>query len=198
MYKILHEKDFFHSKWLLSIKNIFHECDRVDVWLDQQAPFNIAKVIKLKLIENYKLLWKESVFNSPKCLNYRIFKKEFHYENYFNILPIDLAIPFFHFRSLNHKMPIEWGRFLGPVRDDRICELCSLHRLGDEYHYVLECTDFEDLRNVDLPRDLFARPNTVKFEHLMSSSNTDTRLLFNIANICKVVLKTSKEIFRNI
>ena len=43
-------------------------------------------------IENYKLLWKESVFNSPKCLNYRIFKKEFQYDNYFNILPIDLAI----------------------------------------------------------------------------------------------------------
>ena len=106
--------------------------------LDQKAPLNIAKVIKLKLIENYKLLWKESVYKSPKCLNYRIVKKEFQYENYFNILPIDLTIPFFHFRSLNHKMPIEWGRFLGTVRDGRICELCSLHRLGDEYHYVLE------------------------------------------------------------
>ena len=149
-------------------------------------------------IENYKLLWKESVFNSPKCLNYRIFKKEFQYDNYFNILPIDLAIPFFHFRSVNHKMPIEWGRFLGTVRDDRICELCSLHRLGDEYHYVLECTYFEDLHKVYLPTDLFARPNTVKFEHLMSSSNTDTRLLFNIAKFCKVVLKKFQEIFRNI
>ena len=146
-------------------------------------------------IENYKLLWKESIFNRPK---YRIFKKEFQYEIYFNILPIELAIPFFHFRSLNHKMPIEWGRFLGTVRDDRICELCSLHRLGDEYHYVLECTYFEDLRKVYLPKDLFARPNTVKFEHLMSSSNTDTRLLFNIAKFCKVVLKTFQEIFRNI
>ena len=95
-------------------------------------------------------------------------------------------------------MPIEWERFLGTVRDDRLRELCSLHRLGDEYHYVLECTYFEDLRKVYLPRDVFARPNTVKFEHLMSSSNTDTRLLLNIAKFCKVVLKTFQEIFRNI
>ena len=50
---------------------------------------------------------------------------------------------------------------------------------------MLECTFFEDLRKVCLPRDLFTRPNTVKFEHLMSSSNTDTQLLFNIAKFCK-------------
>ena len=62
-------------------------------------------------------------------------------------------------------MPIEWGRFLGTctVRDDRICELSSLHRLGDEYHYELECAYFEDLCKVCLPRDVFTRPNTVKF-----------------------------------
>ena len=82
-------------------------------------------------------------------------------------------------------MPIEWGRFLGTVRDIRICELCSLHRLGDEYHYLLECTYFEDLRKVYLPRNVFTRPNTVKFKHLMNSSNTDTHLLFNIANVVK-------------
>ena len=112
------------------------------------------QVIKLKLIEKYKLLCKESVYKSPKCLYDRILKKEFQYENYFNILPVDLVIPFFHFRSLNHKMPIEWGRFLGTVRDDRICELRFLHRLGDEYRYVLECTYFKNLRKVCLPRDV--------------------------------------------
>ena len=201
LYKILlalHEKDIFHSKWLLSIRNTLHKSDKDLTWLSQVAHVNIAKVVKTKLIENYKEVWKMSVFESPKCLNYRIFKQAFHFENYFSILPSDLALPFFHFRSLNHKFPIEWGRYLGIERDDRVCELCRLHRLGDEYHYVLECTYFDDLREKYLPRDLFTAPNTVKLQKVMSSGENDTELLFKIAKYCKVVLKTFREIFLNI
>ena len=52
----------------------------------------------------------KSVFQSAKFLNYRIFKYNFGLEKYFGVLPDDLALDFFHFRSLNHKNPIEWGR----------------------------------------------------------------------------------------
>ena len=97
-----HAKDIFHSKWLLSIQNTLHECDKDLILLSQVAPVNNAKVVKTKLIENYKEVWKVSVFESPKCLNYRIFKQAFQFENYFSILPSYLALPFFDFRSLNH------------------------------------------------------------------------------------------------
>ena len=77
-------------------------------WLNQtEVPLNVAKSVKSKLIEMYSISWKESVFDSPKCLNYRIFKQDLKLENYFNILPDVLAKSFCHFRSLNHKMPIE-------------------------------------------------------------------------------------------
>ena len=141
LYKILlalHTGDMFHSKWILSIRNTLLECDKDLMWLSQVAPLNIAKLVKTKLIENYKEVWKVSVYESPKCLNYRIYKETLQFENYFNVLPPDLASPLFHFRSLNHRFPIESGRFFGNRRDDRICELCSLNRLGDEYHYMLE------------------------------------------------------------
>ena len=48
---------------------------------------------------------------------------------------------------------------------------------------------FEDLRKVYLPRDVFTRPNTIKFENFMSSNNCDTQLLFKTEKYCKVVLK---------
>ena len=41
-------------------------------------------------------------------------------------------------------MPIEWSRFVGMSKDDTICELCFLDKIGDKYHYLLECTYFSD------------------------------------------------------
>lgn len=202
LYQILfamHQRDLFHSKWLLAIKNTLMETDNDYFWLfqnDVQVPGGISKVVKTKLIGNYKTQWKDSVYVSPKCLNYRIYKQDLKFENYFSFLPEDLAIAFCHFRTLNHKMPIEWGRFVGTERDDRICELCFLNRLGDEYHYLLECSYFSDLRKLYIPKDLFTRPNTTLFEELMSIN--DTLLLFKLAKYCKIVLKTFNEIFSNI
>ena len=49
-----------------------------------------------------------------------------------------------HFRCLNHRLPIERGRFWGIERDDRICDICNKNQLGDEYHYLFNCTFFNN------------------------------------------------------
>ena len=193
----MHNRDLFHSKWLLYIKSILNDCGKDYFWLNQnESPANISMNVKLKLMELHSTSWKHSIFDSPKCLNYRIFKEDFTLEKYLNILPDDLSKAFCHFRILNHRMPIEWGRFLGTSREDRICELCFQNKIGDEYHYLLECSYFSNARRVYLPRNLLARPNTDTFRRLMCSS--DTQELFKIAKYCKIVLKTFQVIFRNI
>ena len=55
-----------------------------------------------------------------------------------NLQHIDLRIAFSKFRCVNHKLPIEKGRFYGIAIDDndRVCELCNTNKLGDEYHYI--------------------------------------------------------------
>ena len=74
-------------------------------------------------------------FCQPKILELQNFLQDFKLDRYFHVLPDDLAMSFCHFRSLNHKMPIEWDRFVGTLRDDRICELCFLDKIGNEFHY---------------------------------------------------------------
>ena len=152
--------------------------------------------MKSKLIECYSLSWKESVFDSSKCLDNVIFKQDLKLEDYFNILPDDLAKSFCHFRSLNHKVPIEWGRVVGTSRDDRLCELCFLVKIGNEYHYLLVCTYFSDARMVYLPRNLLSRPNTDTFRKVICPVAIQD--LFKVVKYCKIVLKTFQEIFRNI
>ena len=56
--------------------------------------------VKLKLMELHRTSWKHSIFYSPKCLNYRIFKEDFTLEKYFNILPDDLSKAFCHYHII--------------------------------------------------------------------------------------------------
>jgi hypothetical protein len=58
-------------------------------------------------------------------------------------LPYDLRKAYCNYRCLNHRLPIEKGRFWGVKRDDRICDLCDLEHIGDEFHYLFECKYFE-------------------------------------------------------
>ena len=80
LYKVLlslHQRDLFHSKWLLSVKDSLISSNHDMLWNSQDTvsvPKHIAQKVKLKLIEKFKHSWSNSVFTSAKCLNYRIFK----------------------------------------------------------------------------------------------------------------------------
>ena len=197
LYKILlamHEGDHFHSKWLLSVKNCLILSGNQHAWdLQENVPLGLAKLVKIKLIENYTQEWGDTVLNSSKCLNYRIFKTKLEFEQYFNLLPNDLATAVCHFRSLNHKLPIEYGKFWGVERDDRTCELCFFNKLGDEFHYLFECSYFEDQRRIYIPRVLSKHPNTFKFRTFMNSK--ELPLLFKLGKFCKEILGIFKVIY---
>ena len=44
--------------------------------------------------------------------NYRMFKNVFAPEDYLQSLPLNLAYTFVHFRTLNHRLPIQTGRVM--------------------------------------------------------------------------------------
>ena len=93
----------------LSIKDSLVSSGYADLWNSQDTilvPQNLGQLVKSKLLESYKLTWKDSIFNTAKCLNYRMYKTDLNFEQYFNLLPDDLAMAFCHFRCMNHKGPL--------------------------------------------------------------------------------------------
>jgi hypothetical protein len=52
--------------------------------------------------------------------------REIHMYNIYNI----------QFRTANHKLPIEIGRWNNTNRNNRICTHCNKNELGDEFHYI--------------------------------------------------------------
>ena len=94
------------------------------------------------------------MFNSSKCINYRIFKTAFGLEKYFTILPCDLVYCLSKFRCVSHRLPVECGRFLNIDRSERLCELCNSNEIGDEFHYIFNCEFFNNERLKFLPAEI--------------------------------------------
>ena len=191
LYK-LHEHNIFHSKWVISIKNILNDCGMSEFWLSQSVPRQLAlsRLVKCRLMDQFKQNWCMNIFELPKALNYRIYKVSHNFENYLTCLPADLRRAYSHFRCMNHKLPIEKGRFWGVSRDDRICDLCNMGNLGDEFHYIFECSFFSTERKKLVPHNFIVNPNSIKFCDLFNTD--DYRTLFRLAKFCKIILSVVK------
>ena len=78
-------------------------------------------------------------------------------EKYLCVLPNPLKFALIKFRTSNHKLPIETGRYDNTERKDRICTLCSVKDIGDEYHYLFSCQYFNDIRLLYVPEKFVCR-----------------------------------------
>ena len=54
------------------------------------------------------------------------------------------------FRKRNHKFPTESGRWNNIEFADRKCELCTKNDKGDNYHYLLICPFFKNIRKLHI------------------------------------------------
>ena len=115
--------------------------------------------------------WLSSVNDSPKALNYRIYKDNLAFENYLNILNDKDILTLSTFRTTNHKLPVENGRWKHIARENRICLLCNNGEIGDECHYLFKCQYFGNQRKNYIKKNIHINPNIIKFKLLMTSTS---------------------------
>ena len=158
------------SQWMNQLQNILNECGLTYIWINQVFPSEewIKLTVRTILQDQYKQTWHSNIYNCPKTINYRIFKTDHAFENYFNTLEEKDLLVFSKFRMINHKLPIECGRWKNIPRESRICTLCNENAIGDEYHYIMECKYFAAKRREYIDRRFFNNCNTLKFKELMN------------------------------
>ena len=115
-----------------------------------------------------------------------MYKKEYCFEDYLDILPCNLARVLCKFRTMNHSLPIEKGRYFNIERNQRKCTLCDKNRLGDEYHYLFECEHFVNCRGKFMPRYYFIHPSSFKLDDLMNCK--DKTKLTKLALFSKIIM----------
>ena len=125
--------------------------------------------------------WHAVMYNSNKCLNYRIFKDAATFENYLNDVPFKLRNAYVRFRCRNNKLPIEEGSHFNIPRNERVCTLCNGSDLGDEFHFVLVCPHFSIQRRKLLKQYFYRNPSTVKLMQLFQSRGEE------LLQLCKFV-----------
>ena len=170
--------------WVMKVKNILDNSGLSVVWTTQNFTSGnwLYNTLKLNLIDQFKQSWNNTVQNSPKALNYRLYKDNLQFENFFNILDDKNIVTLSRFRTLNNKLPIETGRWQNVPRENRKCNLCNSGDIGDEFHYIFTCSSLMDSRRQFLKAYYTNRPNILKFKSLMNSSNP---LILN--NLCKFI-----------
>ena len=57
------------------------------------------------------------------------------------------------------------------VRNERICTMCNKKSIEDEYHFILECDRYSDIRCKYIKKYYYRNPSTFKLIQLLSVRN---------------------------
>ena len=157
--------------WIKNVKDIFVKCGLINIWEFHVFPNEnwLIQNIKHKLTDLFLNEWYSSVDNSSKCSDYKLFKQSFGFEKYLINTPKKYLRHVIRFRTRNHRLPVETGSWNGVDLALRKCNLCNANSsIGDEYHYLLECTSFKESRKRYVDKKYYCNPNIIKFNSLMN------------------------------
>ena len=175
-------------KWLNHIRQILISTGRYE--LLSKTFIDNPKAVKVKITQTltdlYVQEWHTKVVVSSKGRNYNIFKDNLNFEPYLKILPKNAYIPIIKYRTANHKLPVETGRWENTPYRERKCILCNKNDTGDEFHYLFICPFFMKERCDLLKPYYYRRPNILKYKDLLTSRNKN--ILLNLAKFVKIIM----------
>lgn len=185
----MHNSKKANFPWIENVKSLLCSLGFAAIWYSQSFINStwLVKAVNRKLKDQFIQNWLSKIDIQSDSNIYRTFKLNFEQSNYISILPLDLCKKFLAFRTRNHKLPVEIGRWRGVPYNERICTYCYKD-IGDEFHVLLICERFKSERTLYIKPYYYRRPNILKFEQIMNTTNR--KMLFNLVLFVKIILKT--------
>ena len=72
-------------------------------------------------------------------------------------------------RCSSHKLIIEKGRYVNLERNQRVCSICNLNDIEDEFHFILRCPAYNDLKKKYLKQRYCNRQSVFKLLQLFNT-----------------------------
>ena len=113
------------------------------------------------------------VDNSNKCFIYRHIHKHRQLQDYLvkNISSKCRQI-ITKFRVSAHRLSIETGRYDDVSRQRRMCTKCTIRDVEDEFHFILICPYYIEIRRQFIKLYFYNRPSVYKLTQLLDTKNT--------------------------
>lgn len=160
--------------WASKVKFLLSSLGFYEVWVNQGVGNKnvFLKVFKQRLTDVFIQDWNGRIADSSRANFYSLFSN-FEHQLYLDSISVKkFRIAMTKLRVSSHRLEIEVGRWARPNRtpiNERKCRNCN--KLEDEFHFLLECPLYSDLRKMYIKRYFWNRPNMIKLQELMSSNN---------------------------
>ena len=136
-------------------------------------PLQSALATRCRIINYLNHLLPDGVFTAIQPEN--LYAKLLYYTYYKISSPVSA-----------HTLLLEKGRYHNIERGKRICQMCDMNDVEDEYHFILKCPFYTHLRHLYINKYYWSKPSVFKLVQLLSVQNR--KVLCNIGNYLKHVL----------
>lgn len=161
------------NNWAYQLKQFLDSHGFSYVWINQECVDIPYDVIKQRVLDNFKQRWYSDINNSGRLYSYAIFKHEFELEKYLRVIPEGkYRNALSRFRTSSHRLRVETGRYENIARENRICIFCNMNQVENEYHFLLVCPLYRELRRNFLKSYYCHWPTINKFENLISTASS--------------------------
>ena len=162
------------KNWCSLVRDLLCQLGFHEVWIFQEIGETklFLSIAKQRIKDQFLQNWNGRLSNSSRANLYKHISN-FKLQSYLNILNITkFRVSITRLRVSSHRLRIETGRWAKPHAtpvNERTCSECNV--LDDEYHFVCECTLFDEFRKTYIPVYYRRRPNMFKFIELMCNEN---------------------------
>ena len=184
-----HEKGSYNFKWIRCINEILVAVGRPDLF--RTEPDNSQNSVKMDisrtLSDLYFQEWNEKANVSSKGKQYLLFKDNLNFEKYLINVSKFYYSKIIKYRTGNHRLPVETGRWDDIPLNERKCKICTIDDIGDEYHYLFTCDYFTSDRKLYLKPYFYVKPNIRKYRELFTSTNETT--LIKLSKFVAIIME---------
>ena len=137
--------DYGISKgWSKDIKQIFLSINLSHIFENKSVCD--LRLVEKRLFENRQIEWKGLIETKPKLRTYILFKDNIYTENYVKIRNRRRRSLLAQVRLGILPICIETGRFRNLDVNERICEVCNIDLVEDEFHFICVCNVYSEYR----------------------------------------------------
>ena len=160
--------------WAVLVRKLLCKLGFYEVWL-QQGVGNVnifLCIFKQRVSDHFMQSWHDELHDSSRAIFYRTFS-QFRFQDYLEIVTVKkFRTALAKLRLSSHRLEVETGRWVKPNSipfAERLCKICN--KLEDEFHFVLECPIYSDIRKVYINKHYVNRPNMYKMVELLNTTN---------------------------